>query len=420
MALGVASPWRSRFEPSARTQEGAEAEDFDRRSAGGRPGQGEGAHRRAGASGWSPTTRPRFFSQGLATCRRASGASPGAWRDQLFALIKDLSAAEKSQGENETTSAPEKAIHEVQHLCQLAQLSRAGYYRHLAPRESKRDDADIRDAIHRIALSDRFYGYRRIAEQLKREGLVVNSKRVRRLMRLDNLLSLRYKPFVPRTTDSAHGYEIVCDLTREAMLTAPDHIWVADITYIRLAEEFVYLAVVMDAFSRKVVGWALADHLQASLPLEALDNAIASRGGSLKDLIHHSDRGVQYACRDYALRLSQIGAHASMSRPGTPQDNAKAESFMHTLKAEEVDGKAYRSREAAESKIGAFIDDVYNARRFSWRSTGNWSRCLESYSAFTVAELGEMLPASMMLGDDRVFLLQMSRKDGTPIWDVGY
>src|SRR6202790_4558431 len=189
MALGVASPWRSRFEPSARPQEGAEAEDGDRRSAGGRPGQGEGAHRRAGASGWSPTTRPRFFSQGLATCRRASGASPGAWRDQLFALIKDLSAAEKSQGENETTSAPEKAIHEVQHLCQLAQLSRAGYYRHLAPRESKRDDADIRDAIHRIALSDRFYGYRRIAEQLKREGLVVNSKRVRRLMRLDNLLS---------------------------------------------------------------------------------------------------------------------------------------------------------------------------------------------------------------------------------------
>src|ERR1700735_3514889 len=375
MALGMASPWRSRFEPSARTQERAEAEDGDRRSAGGRPGQlgsarrgnlgfrrsaggRPGAHRRAGASGWPPTTRPRFFSQGLATCRRASGAGPGAWRDQLYALIKDLSAAEKSQGENETTSAPEKAIHEVQHLCQLAQLSRAGYYRHLAPRESKRDDADIRDAIHRIALSDRFYGYRRIAEQLRREGLVVNSKRVRRLMRLDNLLSLRYKPFVPRTTDSAHGYEIVCDLTREAMLTAPDHVWVADITYIRLAEEFCYRAVVMAAFSRKVVGWALADHLQASLPLEALDKAIASRGGSLKDLIHHSHRGVPYACR-----VSRIGAHASMSRPGTPQDNAKAESFMHTLKAEEVDGKAYRSREDAENKIGAFIDDVYNARR---------------------------------------------------------
>ena len=114
---------------------------------------------------------------------------------------------------------------------------------------------------------------------------------------------------------------------------------------------------------RIVLGRALADHRQASLPLEALDKAIASRGGSLKDLIDHSDRGVQYACRDYALRLSQIGAHASMSRPGTPQDNAKAESFMHTLKAEEVDGKAYRSREDAESKMGAFIDDAYNARR---------------------------------------------------------
>jgi putative transposase len=195
------------------------------------------------------------------------------------------------------------------------------------------------DAIHRVALSDRFYGYRRIAGQLRREGLAVNAKRVRRLMRLDNLLSLRHKPFVPRTTDSAHGYETLCDLTREIMLGAPDRIWVADITYIRLREEFVYLAVVVDAFSRKVVGWALADHLQASLPLEALDKAVASRAGSLKDLIHHSDRGVQYACRDYALRLAQIGAHPSMSRPGSPQDNAKAESFMKTLKAEEVDGK---------------------------------------------------------------------------------
>ena len=270
---------------------------------------------------------------------------------------------EESQGENEKASAVEKPTHEVQHLCQIAQVSRAGYYRRLAPRESKRDDADMRDAIHRVALSDRFYGYRRVTEQLRREGHVVNYKRVRRLMRLDNLLSLRYKPFVPRTTDSAHGYQIVCDLTNDAMLTAPDHVWVADITYIRLREEFVYLAVVMDAFSRKVVGWALADHLEASLPLEALDKAIASRGGSLKDLIHHSDRGVQYACRDYALRLSQIGAHASMSRPGTPLDNAKAESLIHTLKIEEVDGKAYQSLEDAESRIGAFIDAVYNARR---------------------------------------------------------
>ena len=266
-------------------------------------------------------------------------------------------------------------------------MSRAGYYRHLAPHEAKRDDADMRDAIHRVALSDRFYGYRRVAEQLQREGLVVNAKRVRRLMRLDNLLSLRWKPFIPRTTDSAHAYAIMCDLTREAMLTAPDRIWVADITYIRLREDFVYLAVVIDAFSRKVVGWALADHLQASLAIEALDKAIASRGGSLKDLVHHSDRGVQYACRDYALRLAQIGAHASMSRPGTPQDNAKAESFMKTLKAEEVDGQAYQSLDDANGKIGAFIDHIYNARRL--HSSIGYKPPIEFEDDFNQARQGE-------------------------------
>ena len=211
---------------------------------------------------------------------------------------------------------------------------------------------------------DRFYGYRRVARHLRDvDGLLVNAKRVRRLMRLDNLLSLRHKPFVPRTTDSAHGHRIMEDLTREAMLSAPDHVWVADITYIRLREDFVYLAVVIDAFSRKVVGWALDDHLEARLPIEALNKAIASRGGSLKDLIHHSDRGTQYACFDYAERLRQIGAHASMSRAGNPYDNAKAESFMKTLKAEEVNGKKYQSLDDARSRVGAFIDDIYNARR---------------------------------------------------------
>jgi len=222
----------------------------------------------------------------------------------------------------------------------------------------------MRDAIQRVALMDRFYGYRRIGWHLRNvDGLVVNDKRVRRLMRLDNLISLRHKPFVPRTTDSAHGHRIVEDLTREEMLSAPDHVWVADITYIRLLEDFVYLAVVIDAFSRKVVGWALADHLEAKLPIEALNKAIASRQGSLKDLIHHSDRGTQYACKEYALRLQDIGAHASMSRAGTPTDNAKAESFMKTLKAEEVNGKKYISIEDVQSRVAEFIDDIYNARR---------------------------------------------------------
>ena len=243
-------------------------------------------------------------------------------------------------------------------------MSRAGFYRHLAPNEARRDDADMRDAIQRVALMDRFYGYRRIGEHLRKvDGLVVNDKRVRRLMRLDNLISLRHKPFVPRTTDSAHGHRIVEDLTREEMLTAPDHVWVADITYIRLLEDFVYLAVVIDAFSRKVVGWALADHLEAKLPIEALNKAIASRQGSLKDLIHHSDRGTQYACKEYALRLQDIGAHASMSRAGTPTDNAKAESFMKTLKAEEVNGNAYATLDHAHRDIGKFIETVYNTER---------------------------------------------------------
>jgi transposase-like protein len=181
---------------------GAEAKDGKRRSAGG-PGR-----RRASKSlnVWlAPTIRPRFFPQGLATCRSSSGAGPGAWREQLYALIKDLSAAEKSQGGNETTSAPEKTTYEVQHLCQLAQLSRAGYHRHLAPRESKRDDADIRDAIHRIALSDRFYGYRRIAEQLRREGLIVNSKRVRRLPWTTDLQRRGFPRFSPNSLSTSVG-----------------------------------------------------------------------------------------------------------------------------------------------------------------------------------------------------------------------
>jgi len=274
-----------------------------------------------------------------------------------------MSAAPQLQGEIGNTAAPEQTMLSIEHLCGLAGVSRAGYYRSIGPHEARREDADLRDAIHRIALANRYYGYRRVTFELRREGCIINAKRVRRLMRLDNLLSLRFKPFVPRTTDSAHGYQVLCDLTRDIMLTAPDHIWVADITYIRLRETFVYLAVVIDAFSRKVVGWALGDHLEASLPIEALNNAIAARGCCLKDLIHHSDRGVQYACRDYALRLHQIGAHASMSRPGNPYDNAKAESFMKTLKAEEVDGKKYDTIDQARADIGVFIDDVYNQRR---------------------------------------------------------
>jgi transposase InsO family protein len=251
----------------------------------------------------------------------------------------------------------------IARLCALGGLSRAGYYRHFGPHPPKREDADLRDLIQRIALEDRHCGYRRIAQTLRRQGLIVNAKRVLRLMREDNLLALRVKPFVPRTTESRHGFAIVPNLTRGLVPTGLDQIWVADITYIRLAEAFVYLAVVLDAFSRKVIGWALADHLQASLAIEALDMAVKARDPAPDSLIHHSDRGVQYACGDYVERLQRRKIAVSMSRPANPYDNAKAESFMKTLKTEEVDGKAYTDINDARRQIGAFIETVYNAKR---------------------------------------------------------
>jgi putative transposase len=252
---------------------------------------------------------------------------------------------------------------DIQHLCRLGQVSRAGYYRHVGDQPSRRDDADLRDAIQGIAIADRYYGYRRITRQLRREGWFVNAKRVLRLMRNDNLLSLRAKPYVPRTTDSRHTFQILPNLVRGLLPSGLDQIWVADITYVRLRDDFVYLAVVLDAFSRRVIGWALDDHLEARLAVEALDMAIAARSTILTGLIHHSDRGVQYASTDYLQRLQSVGARVSMSRPTNPYDNAKAESFMKTLKAEEINGKNYRCIEEARHNIGNFIDKAYNCQR---------------------------------------------------------
>ena len=251
----------------------------------------------------------------------------------------------------------------VERLCALGGVSRAGYYRHFAPHAEKRDDADLRDLIQRIALDNRAYGYRRIAHALRRQGLIVNLKRVLRLTREDNLLALRRRPFAPQTTMSRHGFEIAPNLTRGLKPSGFDQIWVADITYVRLAEGFVYLAAVLDAFSRKVVGWALADHLEASLAVEALDMALSARDPAPMSLIHHSDRGVQYASLAYLARLRERKVAVSMSRPGNPYDNAKAESFMKTLKHEEVNAKTYADLEEARRQIGAFIDDVYNTKR---------------------------------------------------------
>jgi putative transposase len=251
----------------------------------------------------------------------------------------------------------------VERMCALAGVSRAGYYRHWQASAPRQEEMGVRDAIQRAALANRHYGYRRIAAQLRRDGLVVNRKRVLRLMRKDNLLCLRVKSFVPATTESRHGWQIVPNLARGLVPTGLDQLWVADITYVRLLEEFAYLAIVLDAFSRRVIGWALRDHLQAGLTVAALAMALKGRRPAYGSLIHHSDRGVQYACPDYTSVLDRHGIQASMSRVGNPYDNARAESFMKTLKQEEVDGRDYRDIRCARREIGSFIEQIYNRQR---------------------------------------------------------
>ncbi len=251
----------------------------------------------------------------------------------------------------------------VERMCVLAGVSRAGYYRRLGACAPRREETAVRDAIQRVALANRRYGYRRIAAQLRRDGFMANHKRVLRLMRQDNLLCLRKRPFVAVTTDSRHDWRVVPNLARGLLPSGLDQLWVADITYVRLLEEFAYLAVVLDAFSRRVIGWALDKHLRASLATAALGMAIAARRPTPGSLIHHSDRGVQYACCEYAAMLEAHAIQPSMSRVGNPYDNAKAKSFMKTLKQEEVDGRNYRDLAAARAAIGVFIDDVYNRQR---------------------------------------------------------
>jgi putative transposase len=258
---------------------------------------------------------------------------------------------------------PERPRPGVDRLCRLAGLSRASYYRHWQVHAPRQEETDLRDAIQRLFLANRRYGHRRIAAALRHEGRIVNPKRVLRLMREDNLLCLPGRPFVPVTTDSRHDWHIVPNRARGLVLTGLDQLWVADLTYVRLAEGFAYLAVVLDAFSRKVVGWAMETHLRAELAVAALTMAITARTPKPDSLIHHSDRGVQYACRDYCAILEAHAVQASMSRAGNPYDNAKAESFMKTLKHEEVCGYIYRDVDDARRRIVHFIENVYNPQR---------------------------------------------------------
>ena len=261
------------------------------------------------------------------------------------------------------TSTEMQGSPEVQRLCSLAGVSRAGYYRRRQERAPARADAELRDIIQKLSLKHRHYGYRRIRKQLHRDGISANAKLVLRLMREDNLLCLRARPYVPRTTNSQHGFRILPNLVKGLTPSGIDQIWVADLTYIRLVETFVYLAVVLDAFSRKVIGWALDDHLETRLALQALEQAIEQRRPTAGSLIHHSDRGVQYACNDYTGRLERSGIRISMSGVANPYDNAKAESFMKTLKVEEVNGKTYSTLAHARHDVGAFLEATYNTQR---------------------------------------------------------
>jgi transposase InsO family protein len=249
----------------------------------------------------------------------------------------------------------------IQDMCESVRVTRCGYYRNWRKREPKEEQIAIRDAIQRVALKDRHRGYRPITRVLKREGWVVNHKRVLRLMREDNLLSIRRRQFVV-TTDSNHRWRIYPNLARYMAVSDINQLWVADITYVRLKHEFIYLAVILDVYSRRVVGWSIDRTLQPQGALQALEHALKQRKPR-PGLVHHSDRGLQYASNIYVQRLETRKITISMSRPGNPYDNAWAESFMKTLKAEEVNAARYENLEHAKTSIGTFIEEVYNGQR---------------------------------------------------------
>jgi transposase InsO family protein len=284
----------------------------------------------------------------LAAHRGRADVAGSGWKSAIYGKISQ----EVSVGSGLT----------VGRMVELAQLSRAGFYRFQKPPETLPDkDMDLRDAIQRIALEWPSYGRPRITAELRHQGWTVNPKRVQRLLREDNLLCIRKRNYVV-TTDSNHSLRIYPNLAAEMVLTGVNQLWRADITYIRLQEEFVYLAVILDAYSRKVIGWALDRYMEDELTLAALRMAIGERGAPA-GLVHHSDRGSQYASNDYTELLKQYGIAISMSRKANPWDNAQCESFMKTLKYEEVLRNEYRNLAEARASIKEFIERVYNQKR---------------------------------------------------------
>ena len=247
-------------------------------------------------------------------------------------------------------------------MCDLAGVSRSGYYRQLAESEPDEAEMALRTAIQEIVLAHhRRYGYRRVTAELHRRGMVVNHKRVLRVMRTDNLLAVRFRKFV-LTTESQHDCQVYVNLAARLTVTGANQLWVADITYIRLRAEFVYLAVVIDRFSRKAIGWALARSLAARVAIAALQQAIAHRQPP-PGVVHHSDQGTQYASAEYVSVLTASQMLPSMSRPGNPYDNAFCESFMKTLKQEEIYCSQYADFEELSQHLEEFIGAYYNRLR---------------------------------------------------------
>jgi putative transposase len=285
---------------------------------------------------------------------------------------------------------PKQGSLSIEQMCRLSGVSRAGFYRNLLERMPVEADMEVRSAIQQIAVEHRRrYGYRRIAAELRRRGMLVNHKRVARIMREDNLLAVRPRAFVV-TTNSQHKLEVYLNLANRMKLTGINQLWVADITYIRLHHEFVYLAVILDAYSRKVVGWELDRTLAARLAIVALEKAIAERKPP-PGLVHHSDRGVQYASDDYVRILTKHAMIPSMSRPANPYDNASCESFMKTLKREEIYANEYRDLDDLRANIEAFIERYYNRQRLhsalGYRPPEEFEQAVELGAASTGATM---------------------------------
>jgi putative transposase len=289
-----------------------------------------------------------FFQRCLAKNRGSTPAQQRLWRNGIYDQIREVMSLQGSLS--------------IERMSQLVPVSRRGFYRSLQEQQPVEEEMEVRSAIQQIALEHRRrYGYRRITAELHRRGMLVNHKRVARIMREDNLLGMQPERFVV-TTNSNHKLEIYLNLASRMKLTGINQLWVADITYIRLKAEFVYLAVILDGFSRKVVGWALDRTLAIRLTMRALEQAIESRQPK-PGLVHHSDRGLQYASEEYVKVLENNRVIPSMSRPANPYDNASCESFMKTLKREEIYANKYDDLEHLRANIEEFIEQYYNRLR---------------------------------------------------------